>query len=363
VNINDIKNCLPTLLKNNIVPYLHGAQGVGKTQVVRQIAKDLNMGFVALYLSNLEVGDLIGLLDRNDSGEVYHMRPNWFPTGGKGIIFLDEFNRAHPDVLQAMLPFALDKTLHTHKLPEGWHIVVAGNYNNNNFNVTDISDAALLSRFCHIDFRPSPEEFIIYAEANGAESVAKFIRHNKELLETPASSFDNSIVTPDRRSWFDMIGKLEKETAIDEQRFELYSGIIGQVAAGSFLSFKKEAQESLELSKILDSYDKVRFKVTDTVKDQKDVRMDFLNQPIDELLTKLKQEPELLSLSRVANLKKFIVDIPLELAAKLLKNLSSMSYSNRDLLVNDVEFCKIIASKMEINVIPTDIETTEAENE
>jgi MoxR-like ATPase len=349
MNISDIKATLPILLKNNIVPYLHGAQGVGKTQVVRQLASDMGIGFVVLYLSNLEVGDLIGLLDRNENGEVYHMRPTWFPTEGKGIIFLDEFNRAHPDVLQAMLPFALDKTLHTHKLPPGWQIICAGNYNNNSFNVTDISDAALVSRFCHLDFKPSAEEFIAYAESKKAFSVADFIRHHKPMLEKDSASFDAGTVTPDRRSWLDMIAKLENESSIEAQRYEVYAGIVGTAAASSFMSHKKKAEASLDINRILGDYASVREKVLATVSDKKDVRLDYLNQPADELIAKIKLGSFDLDTVKLANLKQFILDIPMELAAKLLKGLGQLNFTGKTELLNDVEFCKLIAEKTGFN--------------
>jgi MoxR-like ATPase len=159
MNIQDFKKYLPTLLKNNIVPFTWGNQGIGKTQSIAQVAAQAGIGFVHLHLATQEVGDLVGLLMIQADGTVKHARPEWFPTEGEGIIFLDELNRAHPDVIQAMFSFITSKTIHTHKLPDGWKIVAAGNYQSDQFNVTDTSDAAWMSRFCHIELQPTVQEF------------------------------------------------------------------------------------------------------------------------------------------------------------------------------------------------------------
>lgn len=343
MNIKGIKTVLPILMKNNIVPYLHGSHGLGKTQVVKQTAKELGMKCVTLYLSTQEVGDLIGLLVHDEkSGTVKHSRPEWFPTeeDGPTLIFLDEFNRAHPDVLQAMLPFALDRTLHTHKLPAGCAIVVGGNYNSNNYSVTDISDSALLSRFCHLDFKPTREEFIGYAEDNGADDIASFIRdHGNMLEEDTKNEFDISKIKPNRRAWLDFIYPLESEAGLDKDRFEVYSGIVGQAATASFFTHKKTKEAVLDINKVLKNYSSVRAKVLEVAGDKQDVRLDYLNAPIDELLSRLESKKDFLKPEYLDNVKQFLMDIPLELAMKVFKRMSDMQFDNKKNLVNDPEFC------------------------
>jgi hypothetical protein len=349
MNIASFKNVFPVLLKHNIVPYLHGSHGLGKTQVVGQCTKELgeDFGFIPLYLATQEVGDLIGLMDKDqDSKTSYHMRPEWFPTSGKGVIFLDEFNRAHPDVLQAMFPFVLTRKMHTHTLPEGWHIVVAGNYNSNSYSTTDISDSALVSRFCHIDFKPTVEEFIGYAESKGADVIADFIRnHNEMLVKERKSEFDTSKIEPNPRAWMDFINPLENETTIDKQRFELYAGLVGTSAASSFISFKLKKEKTLSLKDILQNYPKRREQILEMMTKKEEVRLDYLNQPLKELESKMETNPKFLKEKDLANLKQFLLDIPMELALKTFKTLSEFNFTTKVLLLNDVEFCNKIANK------------------
>ncbi len=352
MNILGVKNVVPILMKHNVVPFLWGNHGLGKTQVVKQIAEKLGIGFVPLYLSTQEVGDLIGLLDKRGDGTVYHTRPEWFPTAEShpegGIIFLDEFNRAHPDVLQAMLPFALDKTLHKHKLPYNWHIVVAGNYNSNNFNTTDISDSALTSRFCHLDFKPTVEEFIAYAEDKGADLIASFIRDHKNMLEADSKNdFDTSKIQPNRRAYLDFIFPLESEMALENDRFEVYSGIIGIAATSAFQVHKKTQEATLDLKKILKNYNSVRPKVLEVSGNKQDVRFDYLNAPLEELLQRLESKRDFLKEEHLDNVKQFLIDIPPELAMKAFKRMSEMSFINKKKLVNDIDFCKQMSKKIQ----------------
>lgn len=342
MNITEVKKVLPVLFKHKIVPFLWGTQGIGKTQVIKQIAKEAGFdGCIVLNLATQEVGDLIGLLEKTEDGSVVHLRPKWFPTEGKYLIFMDEFNRALPDVHQAMFPFILEGKLHTHQLPPGCAMVVAGNYNDNRFNVTDTSDAALVSRFCHIDFLPTKEEFIMYAENQGHESVADFIRTYPEMLEiAPKQRLDLSMVTPDRRSWCEFIAPLEREEAIENERYEVYSGLIGQSAAASFITWKTKQSSRLSGRKILSNYKEVRKAVKDIVKNDKEMRFDVLNSAAEEIFLMLEDKTKPLPNTAVSNLQDFILDVPLELGNKIVTRIRTLNWKDKNKIVNDTEFVK-----------------------
>lgn len=335
MNITEIKATLPILMRNRVVPFLWGQQGMGKTQVIKQLAKEQGMGFMHLHLATQEVGDLVGLLIQNSDGTVRHARPEWFPTEGKGIIFLDEFNRAMPDVLQVMLPFVNEGTIHTHKLPPGWAVVCAGNYASNAFNVTDTSDAALTSRFCHLDFLPTKEEFTVFAESKKMFSVVDFISENPEMLEVNhKDKMNTSMITPDRRSWIDMIGVLDNEIALDPVRYEVYSGIVGPTAAASYQTWKKKSEERLRGRDVLNTYPRVRPRVL-AASDSKSPRFDLLNTAVEEVMLLLndKTTPDM-----VDNFKAFMLDVPLELGLKIHKRLKEVAWADKGLILNNKEF-------------------------
>lgn len=347
MNIKEFKKLAPTLLKNKIVPFLWGSQGVGKTQTVKQICQENDLDIRVLHCATQEVGDLIGLLVKSSNGEtVQHARPSWFPTSGRGIIFLDELNRAPQDVIQAMFSFITDGKLHTHQLPEGWYIMAAGNYDSDRFTVTSTADSAWMSRFCHIDFTPTMEEWLIHMEKSDMHGVADFIREQPSMLELDAKTagrMDTSVIVPDRRSWHGMVGKLENDPNMpDDLKYEVYTGIVGPVAAAAYTTWKTKQEKALTLGVILKDYKKIgKKRVLEAQQEAKKTRFDLLNQPIDELIAKLENDPEYLAVSTkyLINLKEFFLDIPKELSMKAFTKLATIKqFHGRHELLNDPEY-------------------------
>lgn len=341
MEIKNIKKLIPVAHKLRMPLFFWGKQGVGKSELLEATCKSLGLGFVRLNLAAQEVGDIVGLLDKTENGFVRHLMPEWFPTEGKGIIYLDEFNRAHPDVIQAIFPLLTEFQFHTHLLPEGWAVFAAGNHASNEFNVTDTSDAALLSRFCHVDFHPTVEEFVFFAESkgsDGADMVADFARAHPEMLETNSGKAYDVFekVTPDRRSFLRYIAKLEEEKAIEDFRFEVYQGIIGKSAAASFIAYKNKAEKRITSKDILRRYDKVRDQVFALFKDTKDVRFDSLNGTVEEIFLYL--EGNTLPDKEIDCLKQFILDIPMEMCMKMAQKMEKLNWAQKNLILNNKEF-------------------------
>lgn len=344
MNIKNIEKAIPILLKYNAVPFFWGRQGVGKTEFWHRYTKANDLQLVCLNTATQEPGDLIGLLVKNDTtGTAYHTRPEWFPTEGKGIIFLDELNRAPNEVHQALFPFVQKGVLHTHNLPPGWRVVAAGNYNSENFTVTDTSDAAWNSRFCHMDFQPTVEEWIMYAENKGLLNIASFVREQPSMLGlTTKEKLDMSFITPNPRN-MELVGKLEEDDDIpDDVRYEIYTGLLGVAAAAAVTSYRNKKDKALSLIDILGRYSKVKSKIKTITSDPNTTRLDLLNQPIDELMTKLEANPSYLTAdSYLANLQQFLLDIPRELAMKAFSKFHTIhSFHGKNTLLNDIEYVK-----------------------
>ena len=344
MNFTEMKIALPLLMKHRVVPFIWGAQGVGKTQGVKQVVEASGQGFVHLHLATQEVGDLVGLLIPSPDGTVRHSRPSWFPTEGEGVVYLDELNRATPDVLQALFSFVTEGTIHTHKLPEGWRVVAAGNYQTSMFNVTDTSDSAWMSRFCHLDFQPTKEEFVVFAESMEAYGVADFIRTHGELLEvTHKERLNMAMITPDRRSWMDMVARLENEPELEAMRYEIYSGIVGATAAASFLSHKKIAHDKLSGRDVLNRFESVRGKIMEAG-DVKNTRFDLLSGAADEILAMLPDKE--LTDTQMANFQSFLLTIPAELSLKVVNSLHTCTWKQKNKVLNNVEFAAKFKAKL-----------------
>ena len=129
VNITELQQILDiTPSEHNLM--LVGNHGIGKSEILTEYYKAKGMPVIALFLGQMsDPGDLIGLPHKDEAtGKTDFMPPYWFPTDGKPIVlFLDELNRARPEILQTIMDLALNRKLAGRKLPEGSRIIAAVN--------------------------------------------------------------------------------------------------------------------------------------------------------------------------------------------------------------------------------------------
>ena len=138
---------------------IRGPHGIGKSQVVRQVAKHFNLPVVDRRLSQMTEGDMIGL--PSTDGEVTRFNPpDWYKNAcTKPIcLFLDELNRATPEVMQAAFQIVLDRELNGWKLHPETRVYAAINHSAA-YTVNEM-DPALLDRFWTIDLEPTVEDWL-----------------------------------------------------------------------------------------------------------------------------------------------------------------------------------------------------------
>ena len=187
-------------------------------------------------------GDLIGLPEKNEkTGKTDFMLPYWFPTDGQPVVlFLDELNRARPEVLQTIMDLTLNRKLAGKSLPSGSRIISAVN-NGNEYQLTDL-DPALVSRFNIYEFAPTVEDWLDWARKNQIDSrIISFIDENPEFLDGDEafSSSENLERSPDRRSWERISKIISKFENLSSLHQPLISGIIGNRATSVFFDFVK----------------------------------------------------------------------------------------------------------------------------
>ena len=144
---------------------LTGRHGIGKSQILTKYFETNGMTVKTLFLGQMsDPGDLLGLPNKDEAtGKTTFMPPYWFPIDGKPIVlFLDELNRARPEILQTVMDLVLNRKLAGRALPEGSRIISACN-DGDEYQLTDL-DPALVSRFNIYTFRPSVEEWLLWAE-------------------------------------------------------------------------------------------------------------------------------------------------------------------------------------------------------
>lgn len=161
---------------------LVGTTGVGKSQVVAQFAAQMGIGLIVLDLSLLEPPDLVGLPVVID-GTTRYAQPMMLPTGGEGILLLEELNRAELAVLQPALQLLTARRLHGYELPPGWTCVAAINPADGDYQVARL-DPALEARFLRLPVCADRQEWLLWAEKEHVHpAVLALARANDRIFE------------------------------------------------------------------------------------------------------------------------------------------------------------------------------------
>lgn len=231
---------------------LVGRHGIGKSQILTNYFEAKGMRVIALFLGQMsDPGDLLGLPHKDEAtGKTTFMPPYWFPVDGKPIVlFLDELNRARPEILQTVMDLVLNRQLAGRMLPEGSRIISACN-DGDEYQLTDL-DPALVSRFNIYTFRPSVEEWLLWATRKRLDKrVVSFIQANPELLDRSGDTKEDQGLEkdPDRRAWEKVARAMENIPNPMPVHQKIIAGIVGvQAAAKLFLSFQKELVTPQEL--------------------------------------------------------------------------------------------------------------------
>lgn len=261
VNITELKYMLDnTPADQNIM--LTGRHGIGKSEILTDYFSNLGMKVVSLFLGQMsDPGDLIGLPDKDNSVEKTVFRPPyWFPLDNEPIVlFLDELNRARPEVLQTIMDLALNRKLAGRVLPTGSRIIAAVN-EGEEYQLTDL-DPALVSRFNIFRFVPSVDEWILWAKkSNVDDRVVTFIKEHSMWLDKDPTLVENEDTgldkTPDRRAWKRVSDVIKDKELLCHNDKLLISSIIGVKATNLFVS-KIRQNKVVDVRKLLNDFTSV----------------------------------------------------------------------------------------------------------
>lgn len=122
---------------------LMGPPGIGKTQIMEQIASECGIGLVSYTITHHTRQSAVGLpmikteeFDGNEYSVTEYTMSEIIAGVYKaikeqghreGILFIDEINCVSETLIPTMLQFLQCKTFGNQKVPEGWIIVAAGN--------------------------------------------------------------------------------------------------------------------------------------------------------------------------------------------------------------------------------------------
>lgn len=230
-----------TSLKRFPSVMLWGPPGVGKSQGIRQVAKEIanktdkkvEITDVRLLLFNPV--DLRGIPTANeDKTLAVWLKPKIFQMDDSSdvinILFLDEISAAPQSVQAAAYQITLDRTVGEHRLPDNCIVVAAGN------RVTDRSVAyampkALANRLCHIEIAHDSKNWHDWATGAGVNRIVLgFLDYNPSML-MKFDSVTDSLAFPTPRSW-EMVSNILNHVSEDiADVYPLIVGCVGEDAA------------------------------------------------------------------------------------------------------------------------------------
>ena len=267
ISTNELKETLElTPSTQNIM--LVGKHGIGKSEILTSYFQSQGMKVVALFLGQMsDPGDIIGLPSKveakdangNVTAQTDFTPPYWFPIDGKPIVlFLDELNRARPEILQTVMDLTLNRKLAGKVLPEGSRVIAAVN-DGDEYQLTDL-DPALVSRFNVVTFRPTAQEWLLWAEKVGVDArVRDFIRENPMWLDKNPDAKEGADTgldkTPDRRGWKRVSDILKTAGDISPIVTKAIAAIVGPKAA-SALAGSVSARKILSGREVLQNFEK-----------------------------------------------------------------------------------------------------------
>lgn len=227
----EIKNTIEAyLLKNSYGEYeipvmaqrpvlLLGAPGIGKTQIMEQIARECGIALVSYTITHHTRQSAIGLpfISKKDFGGrtravteytmseiVASVYERMEETGlSQGILFIDEINCVSETLAPAMLQFLQCKTFGSHKIPDGWVIVAAGNPPEYNKSVREF-DVVTMDRVKKIEVEPDFDVWKEYSYTVGIHgAVLSYLNTRPKNFYRMESTVDGRcFATP--RGWEDL---------------------------------------------------------------------------------------------------------------------------------------------------------------
>jgi hypothetical protein len=228
--------------------FLWGPPGIGKSELVENITKDLGGYMIDLRLGQMEPTDIRGIPFYNkDSGKMDWAPPVELPDEELAsqypvvVLFLDELNSAAPSVQSAAYQLILNRRIGKYRLPDNVVMVAAGNRESDK-GVTYRMPTPLANRFIHqemkVDFASWQEWAVLHKIHKDVVGYLSFAK--QDLYDFDAKSASRAFATP--RSW-SFVSELLDDECDNDTLTNLIAGTVGEGLAVKFMAHRKVASK------------------------------------------------------------------------------------------------------------------------
>jgi len=277
-----IKN-VATRLPANISCLIQGPTGVGKSFLVKDVAKHFSLPLVEARLSTMDEAGMTGIPDfegSKEAGVSYFLATSWFRRACEEpvVLFFDEMNRAMPQIMQAAFQVVLDRELGNdangvaRRLHPETRVFAAVNAGNE-YDVNEM-DPALLRRFWVCEFQSDADDWLLWAADNGISSALQdFIRVNPTELRIDPSTVEPGKVVANPASWHRLNDSLDHMgwgadqfagQSVPEGFYHVCAGFVGTEAAAKFIDHIRSMSSEVTATDVLDNWDGVSDRVDRT---------------------------------------------------------------------------------------------------
>lgn len=245
VKISQAIRMVTLAIRAKKVPMIEGSPAIGKSAIVKAIAKQFKLKLIDMRLSQCDPTDLLGFprVIGNKAGyipmDTFPLDTDTVPAGYDGwLLFLDEFTSAPRGVQAAAYKVTLDRMIGMHHLHPNCAVVCAGNKDSDGAIVEEMS-TALQSRLIHLELVVDALEWIEWASAqNFDHRITSFIGFKPLNIYTfKPDHTDKTYAAP--RTW-DFANDLLKLFDVDDQdAIPMLSGTLSEGVAREFITFCK----------------------------------------------------------------------------------------------------------------------------
>lgn len=220
--------------------YLRGSPGLGKTQIVSQIADSLGVGFKCIHAPLKQPEDMgMPVVSAKRDSVKFVVPADDFPMVGsdcpdEGIFLIDELPQSENSIQKILANLMQEREIHGQKLKPGWLIIATGNRASDRAGANRLL-SHLMNRMTVLDFEPHLDDWCDWymKQPDCSFEGLSFLRFRPGLL----SDFKpENEVNPTPRAWvegvFATLGNIPAEAEM-----ESFKGDVGEGAAAEFAAF------------------------------------------------------------------------------------------------------------------------------
>ena len=300
-----------------------GRHGIGKSTLVYQLAKQMDLEVVERRASQMTDGDLLGL-PKGTKGVTQWLAPEWLHTACEKpvILFLDEVDRATMEVRQGIFELCDSRKIAGYTLHPDTLIFAAvnGGEHGAQYQVGEM-DPAELDRYTVFDVEPTVEDWLTWAKDEVCDEIWNFINQNHQHLEH-REDYEPNKVYPSRRSWERLSKTLNGLDKIEHSPvlYHLATGFVGFEATIALNDFIKNYERQVTVEDILDDG---KLELT------KDWKINDHNALIEKMKAK-ESFGEKLSDNRLQNVANYFVTLPSEVAMSLWQAMGNSEFATHN---------------------------------